>query len=292
MKSGLVGIVGRPSSGKSTLVNALCGHKISIVSSIPQTTRQCVRGIATRGDVQLVFLDTPGLYLSQSTFNLHLRSEAAKAFKDADLLFYVLDRTRAPAEEELQVRELVLQSGKPLAVILNKVDRPSSVDWSDFLAPLSGHSQLTVSALTGQGLDELWKVAERMVPEAPFWYPPEYYTDQDPEFRVAEIIREEAINRLRDEIPHDLYVDISDLENRKNGELLWVRAFIVVERESQIGIVVGQGGSLIKEIRVGSQAALEQIFERKVYLDLRVKAAKNWKTDIRLLKKMFPSSAN
>ncbi len=283
-------IIGRPSAGKSTLVNSLCGHKVSIVSPTPQTTRRCVRGIATRSDLQLVFLDTPGLYLSQSTLNLYLRSEAARALNDADVLFYVLDRTRPPGEEEKQVRDLVLKSGKPSIVILNKGDLPSQVDWDNFLDALGRVPRLLVSALTGQGLEELWETVAKLAPEAPFWYPPEYYTDQDPEFRIAEIIREQAILRLREEIPHSLYVQISDLENRQNGELLWIRAFIMVERESQVGIVVGRAGAQIKEIRMASQSELEQVFERKVYLDLRVRVSQNWKTDARILSRLFPES--
>lgn len=287
MRSAVVALVGRPSAGKSTLVNALCGGKVSIVSPVPQTTRRQVRGIATRRDLQLVLLDTPGLYQSNATMNLYLRSEAARAIQDADVLFYILDRSRPPGSEEGLVREIVLTAAKPTLVIVNKSDLPARGDWDEFLRPLGQLPQVRVSALTGEGLDVLWETARSLAPEAPFWYPTEYYTDQEPSFRVAEIIREQAIHRLEDELPHDLYVEIVDLENRRDGELLWVRATIVVERESQVGIVVGRGGGRIREIRVASQALLEQIFERKVFLDLRVKAAKGWKTDARVLQKLF-----
>lgn len=288
MKSAFVALVGRPSSGKSTLVNSLCGRKVSIVSPVPQTTRRQVRGIATKNDVQLVLLDTPGLYQSQETLNLYLRSEAARAIEDADLVFYVLDQTRPPGLEEHAVREIILQSQKKVLVIINKIDQPRRGEWDEFIEPLKEFPQVTISALKNEGIEKIWEHVQSMVPDGPFWYSEDYYTDQEPEFRISEIIREQCFLRLKEELPHALYVEISDLENRKNGELLWIRAHVVVERESQVGIVVGRGGALIKEIRQASQKILREIFERDIYLDLRVKVVKGWKTDGRVLKRLFP----
>lgn len=290
MKSAVVALVGRPSSGKSTLVNALCGNKVSAVSPVPQTTRRQVRGIANRAGLQLILLDTPGLYQSNSLFNLCLRSEASRALEEADLVLYVVDRSRAPGPEESAVREIVAGLTKPVVIVENKIDLSAASEWEGFLLPLSRCPRVRISALSGEGLDRLWDVLESLAPEGPQWYPPEYYTDQEVSFRVAEIIREQAFLRLKEELPHSIFVEIADLEEREGGELLWIRAFIVVDRESQVGIVVGKGGAMIKEIRLASQRLLSSIFERRIHLDLRVKAHQGWRTDKAVLERLFPDS--
>ncbi len=291
MRAAFVALVGRPSAGKSTLVNTLCGRKVSIVSPVPQTTRAQVRGIANRPDLQVVLLDTPGIHHSERKFNLILRGEAERALEDADFVLYILDSTRPPGEEEKTIRDRLITLDKPLIVVMNKIDLVMAKGtWDEFLAPLPTHVTVKISALTEEGIDQLWDTMRAVSPESPAYYPEEYYTDQEPNFRAAEIIREQAFLRVKDELPHAIYVEIADLEDRSDGAELWIRAFITVERESQVGILVGKGASLIKEIRVASQKLLQKVFERKVTLDLRVKTQAKWRSHDGILRRMFPGA--
>jgi len=279
-KAAFVAIVGRPSAGKSTLVNKLCGEKVSIVSAVPQTTRDAIRGICTREQGQLVFVDTPGRHKSEKKFNIKLSDISAKAVEDSDLVLYVLDSTRAPGPEEMEIASLLApHSGRTIAAI-NKIDDKNADPArarefiSQYLPGLVTVCQ--VSAKTGEGVEPLLEALYAMAPEGEAFYDAEYYTDQEVDFRIAEIIREKAINRLREEIPHALRVEIAD--TKFDGEAqggrgkLWVRAFIIVERESQKGIVVGKGGLMIRAIRLAALKDLGRIFDWKIELDLRVKA--------------------
>ena len=245
MKAGFVAVVGRPSSGKSTLLNRLCGHKVSIVSPMPQTTRNRVRGIRNSPEGQLVFIDTPGWHRSDRKFNLRLQELVQETLQETEVVLYLADVTRAPGEEEGALLDLLAPLEGRLVVGLNKTDRtPNHLERfrqeigrrfpAAPLCPLSG--------LTGEGLDGLLAELLARVPEGEPMYPPEYYTDQTPEFRITEIVREKVILQTRQEVPHHMYVEVADLEQRPEQELLWARVFIFVERESQKGIVVGKGG--------------------------------------------------
>jgi GTPase len=280
-KAAFIAIIGRPSAGKSTLVNKICGEKVSIVSAVPQTTRDAIRGICTREQGQLVFVDTPGRHKSEKKFNIKLSEISAKAVEDSDLVLYVLDSTRPPGPEEIEIATLLAPySGRTIAAI-NKIDDKNAdpARAREFISqylPEQGLRCREVSAKTGDGIEPLLEALYAMAPEGEAFYDAEYYTDQEVDFRIAEIIREKAINRLRDEIPHALRVEIADAqfdENAENGRgKLWVRAFIIVERESQKGIVVGKGGLMIRAIRLAALKELDRIFEWKIELDLRVKA--------------------
>jgi len=285
-KAAFVAIIGRPSAGKSTLVNKICGEKVSIVSAVPQTTRDAIRGIVTREQGQLVFVDTPGRHKSEKKFNIKLSEISAKAVEDSDLVLYVVDATRPPGPEEIEIASLLAPySGRTVAAI-NKIDDKNADTAkarefiSQYLPELFSNALpqrcREVSAKTGEGVEPLLEVLYAMAPEGEAFYGAEYYTDQEVDFRIAEIIREKAINRLRDEIPHALRVEIADTkfdENAENGRgKLWARAFILVERESQKGIVVGKGGLMIRAIRLAALKELDRIFDWKIELDLRVKA--------------------
>lgn len=280
-KSAFVAIAGRPSAGKSTLVNALCGSKVSIVSPVPQTTRNAVRGILTRPEGQLVFLDTPGFHISEKRLNLKLREVAVDAFSDADIVIYLLDSTRpAGPEEEALARALTALSSKVLAVI-NKTDASASDPGACavFLTErFPGSKQLRISALAKTGLEELLAELFSRAQEGPAWYPEEYYTDQEPVFRIAEIIREKVMLHTRDELPHAIYIDYQDSHRGNAGELI-AEYDIVVERDSQKGIIIGRGGSLIGKIREEAEAELATIFDYAVKLRLQVRVDQDWKKD-------------
>lgn len=290
MKSAFVAIIGRPSSGKSTLLNQLCGHKVSIVSPHPQTTRNKVRGIVNKEPGQLVFLDTPGFHKSEKKFNLKMMEKVREALNEADLVLYLLDGTTTPGEEEAQLAELVSPLQSKLIIALNKTDSPRYNEknlalWiSEQLKP---EEIISISALEGTDCSRLLEKLYEKAPEGEAYYPEEYYTDQDPQFRISEIIREEAINRLSQELPHALFVRVEDIETEEESQKLWIRALILVEKESQKGIVVGKQGLKIRDIRQNSQKQIAKLFPYRIYLDLRVKVMEKWRKRDVLIQKII-----
>lgn len=298
MKSAFISIIGRPSAGKSTLLNKICGEKVSIVSPVPQTTRNKIRGIINEEAGQLIFIDTPGYHNSEKKFNKHLKDLAGSALEEADAVLYLIDTSRKPGVEENEILQLLKPWYGKTLVLMNKTDLPgSSVDTAaEFIhdkAPviIDSGAVFPVSAVTGEGLravlDRLFEIA----PEGEPMYPGDLYTDQQPEFRIMEIIREKAINSARQELPHSIYVEIADMEmkDKPDGSVnkLWARAFLVVERESQKGILVGKGGNNIKKIRMDSIHDLKKIFPYNIQLDLRVKVNSKWKRNDDLLNRML-----
>jgi GTP-binding protein Era len=271
----------------------MCGEKVAIVSKVPQTTRNAIRGIVNREPGQLVFVDTPGRHASEKKFNKKLMDVSGRALEECDLALYVLDASRAPGGEEEEVASLLApHAGKTIAAV-NKID-VQGADYKracEFLSQkipaLAAERRFAVSASTGQGIEELLAALYALAPEGDALYDSEYYTDQETGFRIAEIIREQAINRLRQELPHSLYVDIADMEYKEAENKLWVRAFIVVERESQKGMVVGKGGEMIKAIRLAALKDLKKIFDWKIDLDLRVKTGKDWRHNDNTLHKLI-----
>lgn len=288
-KSAFTAIVGRPSAGKSSLLNRMSGHKISIVAPVPQTTRNKVRGIVTREKGQLVFLDTPGFHASDRKFNLYMKELVTSALEEVDLVLYVVDAVRPAGDEERAVMALLKAFSGKTVIALNKIDadeaRPARTE-ALLSAEFPGTRIVRTSAVTGDGVDTLVETLFEAAPEGDLLYPEDFYTDQDPEFRASEIIREKAFLAVRQEVPHSLYVEIADMEMRDREEKLWIRAFITVERESQKGILVGKGGEKIREIRISAQRELSEIFPYRVHLDLRVKVNPKWRRDDRLLRKL------
>ncbi len=310
MKAAVIAIIGRPSAGKSTLMNQLCGQKISIVSSAPQTTRNTIRGIFTDPRGQLIFIDTPGFHLSDKKINLRMKSLVAESLAEVDAALYLVDSSRAPGEEEAAVAKVLADHPVPTVIALNKIDlagdptagpeddRSPKPPYSEFTAffdrNLPDSPVFEISALGGSGVQELLNLLFEQAPEGELMYPEEFYTDQLPEFRVSEIIREKAIERVRQEVPHALYVEIADMEQEQEEEpsnrsepRLWIRAFLVIERESQKAILIGRGGSMIKEIRVAAQKEIEAVFPYRVYLDLRVKVNPKWRKSDPTLKRLI-----
>jgi GTP-binding protein Era len=296
-KSAFVAVVGRPSVGKSTLVNLFCGGNVAIVSPTPQTTRNAIRGIVNREAGQLVFVDTPGRHLSDKKFNRTLTKTSDRVLAESDIILYVLDASREPGpEEEAVVAALAALPQDTLrdktVAAINKADLPRAdapaitVFLRDKLPAVPPSHIFTVSALRKQNTDALLDVLFEKAPEGAAWYPKEFYTDQEVPFRVAEIIRGAAISRLREELPHAVFVNIEDLALKNGGKTLCVRAVICVERESQKGMVVGKGGTMLKYIRERAQKELDAVFDWKVKLDIRVKTVKDWRSDDRILKKL------
>ncbi len=288
MKSAFITVAGRPSAGKSTLVNTICGHKVAIVSRTPQTTKNKIRGIYTVPEGQFVFLDTPGYYDSDKKSNLALQEITLSALDDSDLILYVTDMTREPGKEEEILAGIVTKTQRPLFVALNKCDTLAEeqgdaakaiaerkVFFTQALNIPESHI-FSISARTGEGTQELLKALMDAAPEGPMMYPEEYYTDQEVDFRISEIIREKVINRTQNEIPHCIRVNIQDMEMKEeNGmERLWVRAFLTVDTESQKRILIGHNGEMIGKIRKAAMREIKDTFPYSVHLDMKVKADK------------------
>lgn len=291
-KTALVTIIGRPSAGKSTFLNTAAGEPVSIVSSIPQTTRNAIRGIVNTSLGQLVFVDTPGYHDSEKKMNLRMRNIVAEQLSDSDLILYIIDTTRTCAEEERLITEILENHQDKIVIALNKIDssNPLREHARKFIKahlPLVPEKRiLEISAKDDVGINEVLKALYDMAKVAPHLYSEEFYTDQEVDFRIAELIREQAINRLDQEVPHAIYVQIADLEQRTPNKM-WCRAFICVEKESQKGIVIGKGAQMIKTIRVESIKALRKIFDYKIELDLQVKVDKNWRQRDNTLDKLL-----
>ncbi|MBO7420549.1 MAG: GTPase Era, partial [Spirochaetaceae bacterium] len=266
-KTAMVAIVGRPSSGKSTFLNTASGEKVSIVSPVPQTTRNAVRGIVNTSYGQLVFIDTPGYHNSDKKLNLKLKAIAEEQLGDADLILYLIDSSRAPGEEESLIADLVSAFKDKTVIGINKIDLPESKPKAvrafleRFFPNFPQERIVEISAEKDTNINDILLQLYTLAPEAEPLYPEEFYTDQEVDFRIAEIIREKAMNSLFAEIPHSIYVEISDMEWKKPGKELWVRAFLVVEKESQKGMVIGKGASMIKHIRVESIKQMRRIFD-------------------------------
>ena len=292
MKAATVSVIGRPSAGKSTIVNTITGMKVSITSPTPQTTRNKIRGIYTDQRGQLVFTDTPGYHISEKEINRRMQDVTVSSLSDSDMILYMLDGTRTPGKEEETIAELVKKAGVPVVAVVNKSDILSAEKAEKARAFLKSHfpdsAVLSASASKDEGIDEVLIELFKLAPDGEMMYDESMYTDQDLEFRLSEIIREKTISTLSDEMPHVIYVEIEDLEYSEEKKEVWVRAVINVERDGQKGMIVGKGGSNIKRIRKESFAEIRRIFPgSKLNLDLRVKADPKWRTSGKVLSRIF-----
>ncbi len=296
LRTGVVAIIGRPSAGKSTFLNTACQVDVSIVSPIPQTTRNAIKGIVNTSYGQLIFIDTPGYHNSDKKLNLRLKNVTESQLNGIDCVLYVIDSTRDIGEEEMLTAELVKKLQAKTVVAINKIDdrqsHPEKVQKfiSETLPLIPQERIFTMSAKNDTGINEILKALYMISPEGQPVYDEETYTDQNLTFRIAEVIRGEAINRLQDEIPHAVYVEVADVEHRSEGKKLWIRAFLCVERDSQKGIVIGKGASKIKEIRVAAIKKLSQIYIQKIDLDLQVKVDKNWRQRDYTINRLVPEN--
>ena len=267
MRSGFVSLVGRPNVGKSTLVNALCGSKVSIVSDKPQTTRTRIRGVVTKDDYQIIFVDTPGLHKAVSALGERVNATALESTKDVDVVCLVIDVTQAFGSGDQWVASHIDMS--KAIVILNKIDRASPQQILKQLTKLSelGASEyFPVSAQTGAGVTELARHLGTLLPEGEQLYPTEMLTETSPGEWVAELVREQLLALTFDELPYSIATRVTEWEDDK------VRCEIIVERDSQKGRVIGKGGSLLKEVGT----AVRKQLPKGTYLELAVVVDKNW----------------
>ncbi len=284
MKSGFVAVAGRPNVGKSTLVNALAGGKVAIVSDKPQTTRRRIFGISNGDDHQLVLADLPGFQRPRDALTEHMQRTVDSSFEDVDAVLFVLDaRARIGAGDRF-IAERVFSLGVPVVIALNKVDRlkPGHIATQMNTASRLGdfHALHPVSAKTRDGVDELRDELVGLLPEGPLYFPAEQRTDLSVEEQIAELIREKALQLTRDEVPHSITVEVEEVDEKV------VRASLYVETDSQKQILVGKGGSMVREIGTRARPEIEALLGHPVFLDLQVKVRPRWRRDERMLERL------
>jgi len=280
-RSGYVAVVGRPNVGKSTLTNAYLGQKIAIVSEKPQTTRNRLLGILTREDAQIIFVDTPGIHAPLHKLGEYMVETAARAIPDADVVLFIVDASVPPTGEDALVADAVRERGARLPVVmaLNKIDllpsseSPHAEAYLDMLKP---DAWLPISAVRGDNRDELLELVLAQLPLGPRYYPEDQITDQQTRFIAAELIREAALRRLRQEVPYALAVVVDEFK-RRSEEMTYIGATIYVERDSQKGIVIGQGGKTLKDIGKAARTEIEKLVDTRVFLELWVKVWPKWR---------------
>jgi GTP-binding protein Era len=284
VKSGFVAVAGRPNVGKSTLVNALCGAKVAITSTVPNTTRRRIFGVAHGTDYQLALVDLPGFQRPIDPLTERMQQTVDSSFEDVDAVLLVVDARTHIGSGDRFVARRVFGLGKPVVIALNKVDRlkPGHIATQMKAAAVLGdfHALHPVSAKTKDGVGELRGDLVSLLPEGPVYFPADQRTDLTVEERIAEVIREKALHLTRDEVPHAVTVEVEEIEDGR------VRALILVETESQKGILVGKKGSMVREIGTRARPEVEALVGQTVFLELQVKVRPKWRRDPRMLERM------
>jgi GTP-binding protein Era len=296
-RSGFVAVVGKPNAGKSTLMNAYLGQKIAIVSEKPQTTRNRLLGILTLrrslgdlADAQVIFIDTPGIHRPLHKLGEYLVETAVGAIADADLVLFVVDLSAEPGDEDRQIAALLRKHrGVPVILAMNKADllaaEQAARNVEAYRALGRFDEAILISALQRDNLDRLLEEIVDWLPLGPCYYPEEEVTDQQLRFMAAELIREQALRHLRQEVPHALAVVVQDFKERSE-EMTYISANILVERDTQKAIILGQGGAMIKRIGQDARREIEDLLGTRVYLELWVKVKKGWRKDERELRRL------
>jgi GTP-binding protein Era len=295
-RSGFVCFVGRPNTGKSTLMNALVGAKVAITSNRPQTTRHTIRGIVHRDDFQIVLVDTPGLHRPRTLLGKRLNDLVRASYGEVDVIGLCIpaDEPIGPGDRWILQQIRAVAPNTALVVVVTKIDKVPRAKVAEQLAAVgelvdelvgeladdAAADIVPVSAVTGDQIDVLIEVLAAKLPPGPAFYPEGELTDEPEEVLMAELIREAALEGVRDELPHSLAVVIDEVSPRPDrDDLIDVHAILYVERDSQKGIVIGKGGARLREVGTAARTQIEKLLGTKIYLDLRVKIAKNWQRD-------------
>lgn len=278
-RSGFVTVIGRPNAGKSTLLNQLLGQKILIMSDKPQTTRNKIHCILTEERGQVIFLDTPGIHKPKHKLGEFMVDSALESLREVDLILYMVDASADFGAGEEYILENLKQVKTPCILLLNKIDL---IEKDKLLQQIKNYSELKdflaiipISAKTGENKEDLLKVIFKELQAGPMYYPEDEVTDQPERFIMAELVREKVLQLTRDEVPHSIAVVVESVEEKKT--LVKVRAVIIVERDSQKGIIIGQGGRALKEIGKLARQDIETLLGSKVFLELFVKVEKDWR---------------
>ncbi|AMX82860.1 GTPase Era [Geobacillus subterraneus] len=287
-KSGFVAIIGRPNVGKSTFLNRVIGQKIAIMSDKPQTTRNKIQGVYTDDDAQIIFIDTPGVHKPKHKLGDFMMKVALNALREVDLILFMVNAEEGFGRGEAFIIERLNEVNTPVFLVINKIDRVHP----DELLPLIDRYKdlypfaeiVPISALEGNNVERLLEQIKQRLPEGPQYYPPDQITDHPEQFIIAELIREKALHLTREEVPHSIAVAVERIERREETGTVYVGAVIVVERDSQKGIIIGKQGRMLKEIGQRARADIEALLGSRVFLELWVKVQKDWRNRLAQLR--------
>ncbi|MBM7581835.1 GTP-binding protein Era [Caldicoprobacter guelmensis] len=290
-RSGFVAIVGRPNVGKSTLMNSMVGEKIAIISDKPQTTRNRIQCVLTRPNYQIIFIDTPGIHKPKNRLGEYMVQVARGALEEVDVVLFMVDIYEGIGSGDRFIAEELGKVKTPVILVANKVDRVESVEDArraaeDFCEEADFDEVLLVSALNGTNLDKLESVIVSYLPEGPKYYPDDMVTDQPERFIVAELIREKALELLEEEVPHGIGVEVTSFKEREDKNIIDIYATIYCEKKSHKGIIIGKGGSMLREIGTRARHDIERLLGTHVYLELWVKVKENWRNNVVDLKNL------
>jgi len=285
-RSGFVAIIGRPNVGKSTLMNNLIGQKIAIMSDKPQTTRNKIHGVYTKDDMQIVFLDTPGIHKPNSKLGNYMMKSAESALREVEAVMFLIDASEPIGGGDRYIIEQLQKVKTPVFLVINKLDK---VDPESLMKTIMKYKDLytfaeivPISALNGNNITTLMEQLGRYLPEGPQYYPADQVTDHPEQFVCAEMVREKILHLTRDEIPHSIAVNIEDMRVQDNG-VVYIGAVVFVERDSQKGIIIGKRGALLKEVGKNARIDIENLLGSKVFLEIWVKVKKDWRNQDRVL---------
>ncbi|MDO3380054.1 GTPase Era [Geoalkalibacter halelectricus] len=287
LRSGFVGIIGRPNVGKSTLLNRVLGQKISITSNKPQTTRNRILGICNRPGEQILFLDTPGIHQARGPLHRYMVEQALGTVGGVDLVLYLVEATAGPLRRSDEVLERVAACGRPLFLVINKIDQVPRPQLLEMIASYQRYSfveTVPVSALKGEGVEDLLKTIGRYLPEGPRYYPGDQVTDLPERFIVAEFIREKVMRQTREEIPYGCAVEVESFTEKPEKNLIVIEAVIHVEREAHKRIVIGNKGAMLRKIGSEARQSIEALLGARVFLELFVRVQKDWTRSERLVR--------
>jgi GTPase len=287
-KSGFVSIVGRPNVGKSTFLNRVIGQKIAIMSDKPQTTRNKIQGVYTTDDAQIIFIDTPGMHKPKHKLGDFMMKVALNALKEVDLILFMINAEEGFGRGDAFIIEQLKEVNTPVFLVINKIDK---VHPDDLLPLIDQYKDLypfaeiiPISALQGNNIETLVEQIKKYLPEGPQYYPPDQITDHPERFIIAELIREKALHLTREEVPHSIAVVVETIERREDSDTVYVGAVIIVERDSQKGIIIGKQGRMLKEIGQRARVDIEALLGSKVFLELWVKVQKDWRNRLAQLR--------
>ncbi|AGX05559.1 MULTISPECIES: GTPase Era [Bacillaceae] len=287
-KSGFISIIGRPNVGKSTFLNRVIGQKIAIMSDKPQTTRNKVQGVLTTNDAQFIFIDTPGIHKPKHKLGDFMMKIAQNTLKEVDLILFMVNAEEGFGRGEEFIIEKFQNVKTPIFLVINKIDQ---IHPDKLFSIIESYKEkygfkeiIPISALEGNNVDTLLEQIKQYIPEGPQFYPADQVTDHPERFIVSELIREKALHLTREEIPHSLAVVIDKMERREDKDVINVMATVIVERDSQKGIVIGKQGAMLKEIGKRARTDIENLLGSKVYLELWVKVQKDWRNKMSQLR--------